>query len=349
MDIRPFLDDLESRIDPAVEDQLWQDWTTFTMGEFTGDLFSPTRATKSAPTVQWPSVRVNQALNDYDCMLLQQLAGCSGTLAGGRGQLLNVRCNYGSSILPSLFGVKLFVMDDVYNTLPTSEPIEGGADAIRKLVKQGVPDLAAGYGEQVMEMGQRFVSIFADYPKIAKHVRVFHPDMQGPMDVCEVIWGSGIFLEFFDNGDLVHQLLDLICDTYIAFRRKWLEIIPTEGDTDTHWAMMHRGHITLRDDSAMNLSPEMFGEFIAPYNQRLLSEFGGGVDHFCGRGDHYMEQLTALDGLYAINMSQPEYNDMETIYCHTVDKGVPIIGLPRPEAERAVAAGRDLHGLVHTA
>jgi hypothetical protein len=62
-----------------------------------------------------------------------------------------------------------------------------------------------------------------------------------------------------------------------------------------------------------------------------------------------MEQLTALDGLYAINMSQPEYNDMETIYCHTVDKGVPIIGLPRPEAERAVAAGRDLHGLVHTA
>jgi len=349
MDIRPFLEDLEHRIDPAVEDALWQEWRTFCEGEFQGDLFSPRRATQSAPGLAWPAVRVNEALDDYDRMLLQQLAGCSGTLKSGGGAVLNVRCNYGSSILPSLFGVKLFVMDDVYNTLPTSEPIEGGTDGIRALLDRGLPDLAAGYGAQVMEMGRRFRDLLADYPKVARYVKVYHPDMQGPMDVCEVLWGSGIFLELFDNGALVHQLLDLVCETYVAFRRQWLEIMPTEGDYDTHWGMMHRGHIMLRDDSAMNLSPEMFAEFIAPYNQRLLTACGGGADHFCGRGDHYLEQLTALDGLHAINMSQPEYNDMEAIYRHTVDKGIPIIGLSRTEAERALAAGRDLHGLVHSA
>jgi hypothetical protein len=349
MDIRPFLEDLERRISPAVEDQLLDDWRTFAHGGYQGDLFSPRRATTSEPGIAWPAVRVNQALDDYEHMLLQQLAGCSGALAKGTGAVLNVRCNYGSSILPSLFGVKLFIMDDCYNTLPTSEPIEGGTDGIRRLIDQGIPSLTAGYGEQVMEMGQRYLAAFADYPNVSKYVKIYHPDMQGPMDVCELLWGSGIFLEFFDNAELVHRLLDLVCDTYTAFRKRWLEIVPAEGDTDTHWSMMHRGHIMLRDDSAMNLSPEMFAEFIAPYNQRLLREFGGGADHFCGRGDHYMEQLTALDGLYAINMSQPEYNDMETIYRHTVDKGVPIIGLARTEADRALAAGRDLHGLVHSA
>ena len=349
MDVRPFLEDIEKRIDPAVEDRLWEEWSTFCGGGFRGDLFRPARAAASPTALAWPSVRVNQALEDYDSMLLQQLAGCSSALAKGTGALLNVRCNYGSSILPSLFGVKHFVMDDVYNTLPTTEPVEGGTDAIRRLVDAGIPDLSAGYGAQVMEMGRRFVETFAHYPNLAKYAKIYHPDMQGPMDVCEVLWGSGIFLEFFDNADLVHRLLDLVCETYVAFRREWLRIVPAEGDTDTHWSLMHRGHIMLRDDSAMNLSPEMFAEFIAPYNQRLLREFGGGADHFCGKGDHYMEQLTALDGLHAINMSQPEYNDMETIYRHTVDKGIPIIGMPRQEADRAVASGRNLHGLVHSA
>jgi len=183
MDIRPFLEDLEHRIDPAVEDALWQEWRTFCEGEFQGDLFSPRRATQSAPGLAWPAVRVNEALDDYDRMLLQQLAGCSGTLKSGGGAVLNVRCNYGSSILPSLFGVKLFVMDDVYNTLPTSEPIEGGTDGIRALLDRGLPDLAAGYGAQVMEMGRRFRDLLADYPKVARYVKVYHPNMQGPMDV----------------------------------------------------------------------------------------------------------------------------------------------------------------------
>ena len=91
----------------------------------------------------------------------------------------------------------------------------------------------------------------------------------------------------------------------------------------------------------------MFAEFIAPYNQRILRECGGGADHFCGRGDHYIDQLTDLEGLHAVNLSQPEYNDMEVIYQATVDKGIPIIGFQRDVAEQAVADGRDFHGFMH--
>jgi len=103
----------------------------------------------------------------------------------------------------------------------------------------------------------------------------------------------------------------------------------------------------LRDDSAMNLSPALFDEFIRPYNQRILDAFGGGGDHFCGKGDHFIANLSELEGLHAVAMSQPEYNDMETIFRHTVDKGIKLLALERAAADAAIAAGRDLHGHVH--
>jgi hypothetical protein len=35
-----------------------------------------------------------------------------------------------------------------------------------------------------------------------------------------------------------------------------------------------------------------------------------------------------MAGLTAINLSQPECNDMEVIFRNTVDKGIKLIGLP---------------------
>jgi uroporphyrinogen-III decarboxylase len=112
---------------------------------------------------------------------------------------------------------------------------------------------------------------------------------------------------------------------------------------------LHKGNIMLRDDSAMNLSPAMFEEFIRPYDERLLGYYGGGAIHFCGHGDHYISSMCAMPGMYAIAMSQPELNDMERIYQATVDRGVKLLGLRRSECERALAAGRDLRGQVHSA
>ena len=83
-----------------------------------------------------------------------------------------------------------------------------------------------------------------------------------------------------------------------------------------------------------------------PYDKKLLERYGGGVIHFCGRGDHYIDKLQELPQVYGINMSQPEYNDLEKIYTNTVDKGIKILSMPR---EQAVAdTSRGFHGHVHT-
>jgi hypothetical protein len=347
MDIERYLTDLEERIDPEVEERLWKEWVDFCDGRFSGDIFSPRRAVQAPPSVEWPQVRVNAALEDFDLMALQQLGACSEMLTRGDGRLLCVRCNYGTGILPTLFGAELFVMDDETNTLPTVWPLPGGADAARALLDRGVPDLHGGLGGRVFEMAGRYADIASRYPKIGRHVTVYHPDTQGPMDVCELLWGSGIFLDVVDVPDLVKDLLDLVSETYIRFMREWERLVPPCDGHAVHWSLLHSGRIMLRDDSAMNFSPSMFDAFIRPWDERLLAEFGGGAIHFCGRGNHWIDRLPEMPGVHAVNLSQPHLNDMEVIYRSTVDRGINIIGLAREAAEAALAAGRSLEGRVH--
>jgi hypothetical protein len=329
-----------------VEAELDAAWRTF-LTEGGGDgVFSPRRAEKAPPGTEWPAVSVNAALADPDRMALQQYGGCSRILAEGGGACLAVRCNYGTGILPSLFGAPIHVMDEALNTLPTARPL-AGPDALRQTLDRGVPDLRAGYGEQVLAMGRTFAEIGEAYPSIGRYVRIYHPDTQGPMDVVELLYGSDLFYALYEEPELVRQLLDLVTETYIAFLREWETVVPFAPDYNVHHLYMHRGAIVLRDDSAMNLSPAMFDEFIRPWDQRLLTEFGGGVVHFCGRGDHYIESLCGMADLTGVNLSQPELNDMETVFAATVDRGIPLLGFNRAAAEAALAAGRDLQGRVH--
>ncbi len=345
--LQPYLENLESRIDPAEEERLEAEWQAFLAGGFGDELFSPARARPAPARIDWPSIHINDAIDDYESMALSQLAGVSGLLERGGGAPLSVRCNYGTGILPSLFNAELFTMPGDTNTLPTTRPLTGGHDAIRTLLDKGVPPFHAGLGEKVFAMAGRFQAIRAAYPKIGRYVHLYHPDMQGAIDGCELLWGSDLFLDLYEEPELVHACLELISDTYIAFMRKWFALVPAEAEVNVHWQLWHKGRIMLRLDSGMNLSPAMFDEFIAPYEQRLFDAFGGGAVHFCGRGDHYIEQLCSLRGMNAVNLSQPHLNDMETIYRHTVDRGIPLLSLHHGTAEAALAAGRDLKGLVH--
>ncbi len=370
--IAAYLEDLERRIDPEVEEGLWTAWTDFADGNATEEIFSPRRVKAAPPGLDWPHVTVNEALDSYEAMALQQLGACSQALAEGTGAVMAVRCNYGTGILPTLFGAELFVMDPELDTLPTTVPLGGlastnlaaslapadstrAAEAVKALLDRGVPDLRGGLGRQVFEMADVYAELFAPYPKIRRYIHLYHPDMQGPMDVAELLWGSALFVALVEAPELVTQLLDLITETYLAFMTAWWEALPTDGAQAltrdgtyaVHWSMVHRGRIMLRDDSAMNLSPRMFARFIAPYDGRLFAELGGGALHFCGRGDHYIRQAAELPGLTTINLSQPEYNDMDVIFDHTVDQGLNIVGLPREAADAAQARGRRLRGRVH--
>jgi len=339
------LEDLENQIDPDVEDALLADQGVFLDGAWPEPLFCPKRMRTSAPGVEWPSVSINDALCDFDRMAIQQFGGCGSLLARGSGHPLAVRANYGVCISSAWFGCELRMMDPELNTLPTSISLDDRS-AIRDLVDAGIPEITTGYGARVFAMGRIFAKLMRDYPRIARYVHVYHPDFQSPIDTCELVWGSDVLLAFHDEPDLVHAFLNLLTETYIGAVHNWSAIHPFASDLNAHWHVMHKGNIMLRTDSGMNLSPDMYDAFIRPYEQRCLDACGGGAIHFCGRGDHFIASMTSQRGLTGINLSQPHLNNMEIIYSHTVDRGIPLLGFDRATAQASLASGRNLHHLV---
>ena len=346
MNLKPFLEDLERRIDPAVEDRMHADWLAFADGKCTTPIFAPARE-KNLPGIEWPTAYINDALEDLDFMVYSQLKGASDVLASGNGGVMCARGNYGTGIIPSMVGAAPFIMPYEQNILPGSCPLSGGEDELRAVVAAGTYDFSKGFAGKVFAFGEKWSETIKDYPNIQKYVNLYNPDMQGPLPLLESIWGSDVYYAFYDDPDFIYDAMKFFTDIYIDFTQKWQGLYPTfDADHSVEWGLLHKGRTILRNDAAMNLSREMYEEFIAEHDARVFKTLGGGM-HFCGKGDHYLPVMTAMEGLYCVNMSQPEYNDMEAIYQTTVDRGITIIGMPSEEALRATQV-RPLRGLVHS-
>ncbi len=342
-----YLEDLESRIDDETETALYRQWVDFTEGRWKGGVFAPRRPVPRPPRLEWPFIPINTAIADLELMLLHQLAQCSRILAAGKGELLCIRANYGMSLVPSMYGTELFMMPEEMDTLPTCRPLPGGLDGVLRRLDSGGPDLEGGLGAGVLRAGVYFRDLLKDYPGIARHVAIYHPDLQGPMDACELLVGSAVFTELIDRPDEIHRVLQSLTRTYRLFTARWRDIIPPTDRWTVHWGMLLRGQIMLRDDSATNLSPAMFDKFVRPYDAELLAALGGGAMHFCGRGDLFVHAAATIPHLHAIHMSQPELNDVEKVCAHTIDRGINLIGLKHEAGEKLVQQGRPLRGRVH--
>jgi len=342
-DFETCLADLDSRLDDTQEQAIRDEWRLFLAGQWDQDTFKPSARRPAPSKVDWPDIHINDAVQDVDLMVLSELSGVSHTLACGGNDALNVRSNYGTGIMPLMFGCEWFIMPRETDTLPTAVPLHS-ADAVRKLVDAGVPDVRTGLGARVFDTAERFLEVFERFPAIGRNVMLYHPDTQGPVDIAEMVWGSEMFCAFCDQPDLVKQSLAFFTETYAAFHRKWFELAPVDVTLSPHWGFMQTGGLMIRNDSLMNISSEMYVEFVRPFDQRLFDEFDGGAIHFCGRGDHFIEAMSEMDGLTGVNLSQPELNDMETVYRCTVDKGIQLLGLSEAAARDA---HRPLHGLAH--
>lgn len=345
INLTPFLEDLERRIDPANETSIERDWLEFADGRCAKPAFTPSRK-HVAPGIDWPAAYVNDGFHDVTMMIYHQLRGVSRELETGKGLLLNVRANYGTGIVPTMFGAELLYLDRQLDTLPCSRPLADGGEAVRRIVDNGKANYGAGLAVSVFEFAERYAEAVDGYPKIKRFAHVYPPDLQGPFPLADMLWGSNIYFSFIEDCELLHRSISFMADVILEFHKKWTKLFPSAFDGHAvEWGLLHKGGIIVRNDSCVNISGEMYREFVMPYDQRILGKLGGGI-HFCGRGDHYVEAMSDIDGLSCINMSQPHLNDTEVIYRHTVDKGIAIVGLAESEAKRALTAGRDLHGLV---
>ena len=68
--------------------------------------------------------------------------------------------------------------------------------------------------------------------------------------------------------------------------------------------------------------------------------------HFCGRGDHYVESLCDIDGMYGFNMSQPHLNNLDRVFSAAAKRKRRILWLR--DAEKYAGEYKDVAGLMNS-
>ena len=341
-----YFSDLERRINPADEDRLAGEWLSFADGGLREGYFAPARQ-PSPPGISWPDVNINDCINDTGTMIYQQLKAVSDVLSGGGGELLSLRPNYGTGIIPSMYGAEIFIMPYETNTLPGARTLPGAISAIKGILEKREMDFSKALAGRVFQFAERWAELSAPFESLSRYVHIYNPDLQGPLPLVELLWGSELYLDIFEEDETVRSALAFFADVIIGFLKKFHALYPPyDGEHSVEWGLLHRGGVIIRNDAAMNISGDMYAEFVQPEDQRIINAFGGGI-HFCGKGDHYIRQVSEISGVSTVNLSQPEYNDMETIFQHTIDKGIVIIGLPSAAVKQAAASKRNLRGRVH--
>jgi hypothetical protein len=264
----------------------------------------------------WPQYSMDEIQSDMEKMLVSELAHVYAACLVKDDILPAIRANYGTGILPSLFGCEIMRFD--HGALPAALPLHD-TERIRAHVAVGIPDLHGGLGGRVLDTVAFYVEALKPYPKLREWVTIDLADTQGPLDAAEVAWGSEIFMYMYEDPELVHAFLGLVTGTLAAFTRAHQAIdgIPFAP------APSPLGRVCIREDSSVMVSGEMYDTFCKPYAQRLLDEFGGCI-HWCGDGKAWWRSLITLRNLTAVNPFQGQYYDPVDMHRACRDAGVMV-------------------------
>lgn len=266
--------------------------------------------------------------NSMEKMLYNEIISLCQATRIKDDRIYSIRANYGVGTLPSLFGAKSVFAD--VNKMPWSEPLS--KDELKRKIDNGDFSLDAGFGKRIIDTYEYYKEQLEKYPSIKRGVSLYHPDMQGPFDVAHLLYSTNIYIDMYDDPDFIHSLLTAITDTYIKLLKRIKSYInDTEDGFCYHWNTFFPGAVVLRNDTAINVSADMYNEFVRPYDQKILTEFGGGSIHYCGHKQVWLkDMILKTQGLKGINFGKvPNYEYNEEFLKEVLDisstKNMPVI------------------------
>lgn len=249
------------------------------------------------PIKDFSRFSIEEIHQSVEKMAYNELVGVLPSVEIKNGGIPMIRANYGVGILPSAFGLKNRI---VAGNMPWVDAV--GAEGAKRILDKGVPDFTDEMSVKVIDTYAFYNQVLSDYPKCKEAIKIYHPDYQGPFDAVELIYGSDVYLDLYDDPDLVCDLISLVNKTYLAGMKKIMPYLNDKiGDCIGQWQFVFPGNVLLRNDSTVNLSPNMYNEFVRPYDDQLLSEFGGGSMHFCGRADQWIFEMAKSDKILGYN------------------------------------------------
>ena len=239
-----------------------------------------------------------------------------------------LRPNLGVTMIASMLGAQIRVMDD---QPPWVLPFEDLA-VVQKIVDAPPPDMSSGLVPRAIEQYAYFREALADYPNCRAAFQLTLPDLQGPFDIAELLWGSSIFLAFYDNPALLSGFLTRITDTIIAaYHRFSAEVRENIGaGFEYQHAVGVKGKILLRGDTVIMLSPEHYRDMVLPHDERIAQELGSVAIHFCGNGQHQIDNMLAIQNLGSLDFGQSWMMDVDSIYAGAAARKVALVRVALP-------------------
>jgi hypothetical protein len=263
-------------------------------------------------------------------MLFNELTCAFGASIASRDILgddlpCTVRANFGTVVIASMFGGRVEQIDD---NPPWVRHNGDAAAALAGVLDRDPNDFSQGWGPRVVETCEFYRSVLAEYPELKRMIRVVLPDLQGPFDNLEIIVGSELFAELAGNEGLVNKALEAMAAAQIGFARHLAPYLSDgpEGFSHQH-AVMIKGRILLRVDSAILMSPQMYRDIVAPHDQRILQAFGGGGLHSCGDIGKHAPAFLELPSVQCLDLGQSEMNDIGSIYAQLKTRKIPLARL----------------------
>lgn len=286
----------------------------------------------NAPFKPYPH---RQIFDDPEKMLYNELVHAWDTRIAYHDQVgddlpCTIRCNYGCVVIASLFGGRV---EQVEDNPPWIRPFKT-LEEFKKALERDPLDFSQGWCQCVIEMYQFYREVLSDYPKLRELIKLVLPDLQGPIDTVELLRGSALYTDFYDNPALVNQAMRTVATAQVGFAKHLMPYLNDgpEGFSHQH-GMMVCGNILIRDDSSIMISSDMYREHVAPHDEFILRDMGGGGIHCCGRLDHVVEEFLSLPSVRCLDLGDPQMNDIEAMYAMSLKSGIPLIRVQVDEEE----------------
>ena len=276
-----------------------------------------------------------ETLADPEKMLFNELVSAWGTSICHREEVgddlpCTIRANFGCVLIASLFGARL---EQVEDNPPWARNFDTRQEFVAALRRDPL-DFTQGWCPRVAERYEFYRAALAPYPGLARLIKLVLPDLQGPMDTVELMRGTELYVDLHQDRDLVADALAKAAAAQIGFARHLSRYV---NDGPPGWTHQHgfliRGPVLLRIDSAIMLSPRMYREQIAPHDERVLRELGGGGLHSCGNVSHNAAEYLNVPSSQCLDLGQPDLNDLDKLYALARERRIPLLRVSVKESE----------------
>ncbi len=220
--------------------------------------------------------------------------------------VLSLGGKFGTGLMTTAFGLEI-----------TDNPLYPGGIkghlSIEELDKLEIPDPEkSGCFPGIKKEIDRYLAYTPDDFLIA------FPDMQGPFNIACNVLGESIFFLMNDKPQKVHRFMEMVTDYYIGCHKLLQKWLPKK-----RWVPYIASVKRIAECSCNLISKDMYREFVAPYDKKIVEFFEGEVAiHPCS-GPHVFE--VTLEELSGVRHTEAGFVECAVAGSTSVDKAVNIV------------------------